>query len=258
MNVVDEVNKIKKKEQELYKFILQQFLDLEEFKKSFSSSIAKTVDTKLEQIDKVLSKIPENEVSGGSDLETIKKVILENLHLLRGEQGERGECGEKGEQGEKGERGEKGEQGEKGERGEKGEQGEKGERGEKGEQGEKGERGEKSERGEQSEQKIEESLEIKPGYSYDENGEIPDIAKTLEKYNSCSIFLKSSVIGIFILPKPTESSIGKELLIINTSTSVWKIRSEEGVKIGGQSEKILNKLGSYIKLVSDGEKYYIL
>ena len=54
MNVVDEVNKIKKKEQELYKFILQQFLDLEEFKKSFSSSIAKTVDTKLEQIDNIL------------------------------------------------------------------------------------------------------------------------------------------------------------------------------------------------------------
>ena len=93
MNVVDEVNKIKKKEQELYKFILQQFLDLEEFKKSFSSSIAKTVDTKLEQIDKVLA-------TGGSDLETIKKVILENLHLLRGEQGERGEKGEQGERGE--------------------------------------------------------------------------------------------------------------------------------------------------------------
>ena len=84
MNVVDEVNKIKKKEQELYKFILQQFLDLEEFKKSFSSSIAKTVDTKLEQIDKVLA-------TGGSDLETIKKVILENLHLLRGEKGEQGD-----------------------------------------------------------------------------------------------------------------------------------------------------------------------
>ena len=55
MDVVDEVKKIKKKEQELYKFILQQFLDLEEFKKSFSSSIAKTVDLKLEEIDIVLS-----------------------------------------------------------------------------------------------------------------------------------------------------------------------------------------------------------
>ena len=259
MNVVDEVNKIKKKEQELYKFILQQFLDLEEFKKSFSSSIAKTVDTKLEQIDKVLLKIPENEVSGGSDLETIKKVILENLHLLRGEQGE---SGEKGEQGEKGESGEKGEQGEKGESGEKGEQGEKGESGEKGEQGEKGESGEKGEQGEKGD-KIEKSEEftstdIKTGYSYDENGIIPDISKTLEKYNNCSIFLKSSVIGIFILPKPNESFVGKELLIMNTSSFVWKIRAEEGVKIGGQTEKILNKLGNYLKLVSDGEKYYIL
>ena len=33
MDVVEELKKIKKKEQELYKFILQQFLDLEEFKK---------------------------------------------------------------------------------------------------------------------------------------------------------------------------------------------------------------------------------
>jgi hypothetical protein len=66
------------------------------------------------------------------------------------------------------------------------------------------------------------------------------------------------VIGIFILPQPTESFIGKELLVMNTSSSVWKIRAEEGVKIGGQTEKVLNKLGSYLKLVSDGEKYYIL
>ena len=251
MDVVDEVKKIKKKEQELYKFILQQFLDLEEFKKSFSSSIAKTVDTKLEQIDKVLSKIPENEVSGGSDLETIKKVILENLHLLRGEKGEKGEPGEKGEHGEQGEKGEKGEPGEKGEHGEQGEKGEKGEPGEKGEQEQ-----EQNNKIKESEESI--SLDIKPGYCYDENGVIPDIFKTLEKYNNCSIFLKTSVIGIFILPKPNESFLGKELLIINTGSSVWKIRVEEGVKIGGQTEKILNKLGNYLKLVSDGEKYYIL
>ena len=82
--------------------------------------------------------------------------------------------------------------------------------------------------------------------------------KTLEKYNTCSIFLKSSVIGIFILPKPTEAFIGKELMIMNASPSIWKIRVEEGVKIGGQNEKILNKIGNYLKLVSDGEKYYIL
>jgi len=228
MNVVDEVNKIKKKEQELYKFILQQFLDLEEFKKSFSSSIAKTVDTKLEQIDKVLLKTSEIESSVGSDLEIIKKVILENLHLLQGEKGDKGEKGEKGEKGDKGEKGEKGEQGES---------------------------------SGSSIQNTEDSLlnkDINQGYSYDENGEIPNIVKTLEKYNSCSVFLKSSVIGIFILPQPTESFIGKELLVMNTSSSVWKIRAEEGVKIGGQTEKVLNKLGSYLKLVSDGEKYYIL
>jgi hypothetical protein len=66
------------------------------------------------------------------------------------------------------------------------------------------------------------------------------------------------VIGIFILPKPTEEFIGKELLIMNASSSVWKIRAEEGVKIGGQTEKVLNKTGNYLKLVNDGEKYYIL
>jgi hypothetical protein len=36
------------------------------------------------------------------------------------------------------------------------------------------------------------------------------------------------------------------------------ICGEEGIKIGGQPEKILNKMGTYLKLVSDGEKYYIL
>lgn len=101
-------------------------------------------------------------------------------------------------------------------------------------------------------------MELQFGYCYDENGKIPDIMKTLEKYNSCSIFLKSSVIGIFILPKPTQTFIGKEILVMNTSSSIWKIKVEEGIKIGGQVEKILNKTGNYLKLVSDGEKYYIL
>ena len=40
----EELRKIKKKEQDLYKFILQQFLDLEEYKKSFSANISKNVD----------------------------------------------------------------------------------------------------------------------------------------------------------------------------------------------------------------------
>ena len=66
------------------------------------------------------------------------------------------------------------------------------------------------------------------------------------------------MIGIFILPKPTEAFIGKELLVMNSSQSIWKIRVEEGIKIGGQTEKILNKTGNYLKLASDGEKYYIL
>ena len=43
----DELRKIKKKEQELYKFILQQFLDLEEYKKGFASSISNNIDQLL-------------------------------------------------------------------------------------------------------------------------------------------------------------------------------------------------------------------
>ena len=75
----EELRKIKKKEQELYKFILQQFLDLEEYKKSFSANISKNVD------EIVKDKLGNLNVSAGS-----------------GEAGPAGPQGEKGPQGEAG------------------------------------------------------------------------------------------------------------------------------------------------------------
>ena len=90
----EELRKIKKKEQELYKFILQQFLDLEEYKKSFSATISKNVDE-------------------------IVKDKLGNLNVSAGS-GETGPAGPQGEQGPQGETGPAGPQGEKGPQGEAG------------------------------------------------------------------------------------------------------------------------------------------
>ena len=90
----EELRKIKKKEQELYKFILQQFLDLEEYKKSFSANISKNVDE-------------------------IVKDKLGNLNVSAGS-GEAGPAGPQGEKGPQGEAGPAGPQGEKGPQGEAG------------------------------------------------------------------------------------------------------------------------------------------
>ena len=93
----EELRKIKKKEQDLYKFILQQFLDLEEYKKSFSANISKNVDE-------------------------IVKDKLGNLNVSAGS-GEAGPAGPQGEQGPQGETGPAGPQGEQGPQGETGPQG---------------------------------------------------------------------------------------------------------------------------------------
>ena len=46
----EELRKIKKKEQDLYKFILQQFLDLEDYKKSFSDKISEFCEAKYRNL----------------------------------------------------------------------------------------------------------------------------------------------------------------------------------------------------------------
>ena len=88
----EELRKIKKKEQDLYKFILQQFLDLEEYKKSFSANISRNVDE-------------------------IVKDKLGNLNVSAGEAGSQGPQGTQGPQGEAGPTGPQGEQGPQGEAG---------------------------------------------------------------------------------------------------------------------------------------------
>ena len=105
----EELRKIKKKEQDLYKFILQQFLDLEEYKKSFSANISKNVDE-------------------------IVKDKLGNLNVSAGD-GKNGEAGPQGPHGEQGPKGEAGQQGPQGEQGPKGEAGPQGEQGPQGEAG---------------------------------------------------------------------------------------------------------------------------
>ena len=52
--------------------------------------------------------------------------------------------------------------------------------------------------------------------------------------------------------------IGKNVTLINACSQNWRIRAEGDVKIGNQSDKILSKNGHFLKLVTDGEKYYII
>ena len=86
----EELRKIKKKEQDLYKFILQQFLDLEEYKKSFSANISKNVD------EIVKNKLGNLNVSGDEKSGESREAGL------AGPQGEVGPAGPQGLQGEAG------------------------------------------------------------------------------------------------------------------------------------------------------------
>ena len=86
----EELRKIKKKEQDLYKFILQQFLDLEEYKKSFSANISKNVD------EIVKDKLGNLNVSGDGNSGEARP------------QGPKGEAGPQGPQGEAGPQGPQG------------------------------------------------------------------------------------------------------------------------------------------------------
>jgi hypothetical protein len=101
----EELRKIKKKEQDLYKFILQQFLDLEEYKKSFSDKISKNID------EIVKDKLGTFNVSGDGN------------SIVAGPQGSQGEVGPAGPQGEVGQQGLQGEVGPAGPSGPKGEAG---------------------------------------------------------------------------------------------------------------------------------------
>ena len=219
----EELRKIKKKEQDLYKFILQQFLDLEEYKKSFSANISKNVD------DILKDKLGNLNVSVGS-----------------GEAGPDGQQGEQGPQGEVGPAGPQGEQGPQGEAGPAGPQGEVGPAGPQGEAGPQGPMGPAS------------GNLVKNVFKYDDTFENDSFLESLSANNETVVFLGTNIVGKLSLPKPSPEMAGRQLLIINTGDNTWKISAQSNVKIGGQYDKNLNKEGNYIKLLVGDEKYYVI
>ena len=228
----EELRKIKKKEQDLYKFILQQFLDLEEYKKSFSANISKNVDE-------------------------IVKDKLGNLNISAGS-GEVGPAGPQGEQGPQGEAGPSGPQGEQGPQGEVGPAGPQGEAGPAGPQGEQGPQGEAGPQGPQGPAGPASENLVKNVFKYDDTFENESFLESLSSNNETVVFLGTNIVGKLSLPKPNQEMVGRQLLIINTGDNSWKISAQLNVKIGGQYEKSLNKEGHYIKLLVGDEKYYII
>jgi len=264
----EELKKIKKKEQELYKFILQQFLDLEEFKKGFSNSIAKTVDLKLQQVEEALTNLNKNNINSLS-LEDIRKLVIELINrnsnsdeptsMQSGKTGSTS-SGDQGIQGIQGEKGEKGDQGIQGEKGEQGIQGEKGEQGEQGMQGMQGEPGPVATLDEESLKSFFSNYVgfKREVYNIDDNTDWDKFKVGFRVSDEIIIFLRNAMTSRLVLPQVNELYLGKSITVLNASSNSWKISVENDGKIGSQNEKVLSKNGQFIKLVADGEKYYIL
>jgi hypothetical protein len=285
----EELRKIKKKEQDLYKFILQQFLDLEEYKKSFSANISKNVDEIVK--DKLGNlNISAGQRGAGSQGEKGPQGEAGPAGLqgeagpqgpqgeagpqgqqgekgpqgeagpagLQGEKGPQGEAGPQGPQGEKGPQGEAGPQGQQGEKGPQGEAGPQGQQGEKGPQGEVGPQGPQGEVGPQGPTGPASGNLVKNVFKYDDTFENELFLESLSANHETVVFLGTNIVGKLSLPKPTQEMVGRQLLIINTGDNSWKISAQSNVKIGGQYEKNLNKEGNYIKLLVGDEKYYVI
>ena len=254
----EELRKIKKKEQDLYKFILQQFLDLEEYKKSFSANISKNVD------EIVKNKLGNLNVSGDEKSGEAREAGLagpqgevgpagpQGLQGEAGPQGLQGEAGPQGPAGPAGPQGEAGPQGLQGEAGPQGLQGEAGPQGPVGPQGLQGEAGPAGPAGPAS------GNLVKNVFKYDDAFENDLFLESLSANPETVVLLGTNIIGKLSLPKPSPEMVGRQLLIINTSDNTWKISALSNFKIGGQYEKSLNKEGHYIKLLIDIEKYYII
>ena len=249
----EELRKIKKKEQDLYKFILQQFLDLEEYKKSFSANISKNVD------DIVKDKLGNLSVSAGSG-----EAGPQGPQGTHGPQGEAGPQGPQGTHGPQGEAGPAGPQGEAGPAGPQGEQGPQGEVGPAGPQGEQGPQGEVGPAGPQGEQGTQGPMGpasgdlVKNVFKYEDTFENDSFLESLSANHETVVFLGTNIVGKLSLPKPSPEMVGRQLLIINTGDNTWKISAQSNVKIGGQYDKNLNKEGNYIKLLVGDEKYYVI
>jgi hypothetical protein len=243
----EELRKIKKKEQDLYKFILQQFLDLEEYKKSFSANISKNVD------EIVKDKLGNLNISAGQ-----RGVGSQGEKGPQGEAGPVGLQGEAGPQGPQGEAGPQGQQGEAGPQGPQGEAGPQGPQGEAGPQGQQGEKGPQGEVGPQGPTGPASENLVKNVFKYDDTFENELFLESLSANHETVVFLGTNIVGKLSLPKPTQEMVGRQLLIINTGDNSWKISAQSNFKIGGQYEKNLNKEGNYIKLLVGDEKYYVI
>jgi len=257
-NFNEELKKIKKKEQELYKFILQQFLDLEDFKKGFSQTIAKTVDTKIAQVDEAVLNMNKNNVLSLS-LDEIKKVVAELVNkseksgtAVEGPEGPVGPAGPAGPEGPVGPAGPEGPVGSVGPAGPEGPVGSVGPVGPPGQSID-----------EEKLREVVSSLLVTTIKSPSALNVADDFSNellmdALSKHDEVFCFLKDTLLSKLVLPAPSERLFGKRLSLINASSNSWKITVAEDGKIGPQSEKSLNKNGQFLKLVSDGEKYYII
>jgi len=272
----EELRKIKKKEQDLYKFILQQFLDLEEYKKSFSQKISKNVDEILkDKLDNLTilgdGKSEEAGINGPNGLRRLQgekgpqgEAGPQGPQGEAGPQGPQGEAGPQGPQGEAGPQGSQGEAGPQGSQGEAGPQGSQGEAGPQGSQGEKGPQGEAGPHGSQGEKGPRGEAGpaggnlVKNVFKYENTFENDLFLESLSTNNETVIFLGTNIVSKLSLPKPAPEMVGRQLLIINIDDNTWKISAASNIKIGGQYEKSLNKEGHYIKLLIGDEKYYII
>lgn len=242
-NFNEELKKIKKKEQELYKFILQQFLDLEDFKKGFSQTIAKTVDTKIAQVDEAVLNMNKNNVLSLS-LDEIKKVVAElvnksekSSNTVEGPAGPAGPAGTEGPEGP---------------------QGPAGPAGPEGPEGPPGQSIDEEKLREVVSSLLATTIKSPSALNVADDFSNELLIDALSKHDEVFCFLKDTLLSKLVLPAPSERLFGKRLSLINASSNSWKITVAEDGKIGTQSEKSLNKNGQFLKLVSDGEKYYII
>jgi len=271
-NFNDELKKIKKKEQELYKFILQQFLDLEDFKKGFSQTIAKTVDTKIAQVDEAVTNMHKNNINSLS-LEEIRKLVVELVNKENGIAGPVGPVGPVGPAGPAGPEGAAGPAGPEGAAGPAGPEGAAGPAGPEGAAGPAGPEGPVGPAGppgeaanlEVSDEKLREIVqsllpknEIPSALSVSDNFSSEELARSVLHNDEVTLFLKEALVSKLILPVPTQDFFGKRFNIVNTSNLSWKLLVADEHKIGNQAEKSLSKNGQFVKLISDGEKYYII
>lgn len=77
-------------------------------------------------------------------------------------------------------------------------------------------------------------------------------------FNNKKIICKNEKNIKILLPELNNDYLGEEILILNTNGFNVKITTENGIKIGGQYEKNLKNKGQFIRLIGDNESYYVI